>query len=70
LRFSSVLPEKGLIYNDSKENRVPQNPRRYGFKLFYTHLKNSLDMGLNSFRGGSAGKRAKKSPAMWRGSIL
>ena len=45
-----------------KKTGVPQNPGRYGFKLFYTHLNNSLDIGLNSFRGGSAGKRAQKKP--------
>ena len=40
-----------------KEDGVPQNLGRYGFKLFYTHLKKSLDMGLNLFEGGSAGER-------------
>jgi hypothetical protein len=40
-----------------KEDGEPQNLGRYGYKLFYTHLKKSLDMGLNLFEGGSAGER-------------
>lgn len=64
MRNSSVLHEKDLIYNDSKEeDRVHQKPGRYGYKLFYTHLKKSLDMGLNFFGGRATGKRAQKKAA-------
>ena len=43
-----------------KKTGVHQNPGRYGFKLFYTHLKKSLDMDFNFFWGGSAGKKGTK----------